>query len=265
MKEFFYELKHDIGANYFTVEEAENLAFPMHMHRCYEIILLREGTMRVRIEKDAYEIEAGDMILVKPNRVHSLESPITDCRCRHKLCIFSPELIAAVSPQLLRYQLTSPVIRNVPAVYRTLFEEIRETAALGGIKGFLYCICDLFCRQLDLSREDLNTGKGDLIRDVLRYVERNIHASCSLARVAEALGYSASYLSRVFNEVVGMPYTTYVRHVKINQACYLLKNTNDSITDIVSRCGYASVATFNHNFKELTKCNPTEYRKKSRH
>ena len=258
MKEFFYELKHDIGADYFTVEEANGFSFPMHMHRCYEIILLGEGSMRVRIEKDEYDLGAGDMVLIKPNRVHSIEASSDS---RHKLCIFSPELIAAVSPQLMGYHLTSPVIRNVPTLYRSAFESITETARIGGIKGFLYSVCDLFCGQLDLSREDVMSGQGHLIRDVLRYVEENIHAPCSLTTTAAALGYSDGYLSRVFNEVVGMPYNAYVRHIKINRACYLLKNTNRSVTDIVSQCGYASATTFNHNFKEQTGVSPTEYRK----
>ena len=61
-----------------------------------------------------------------------------------------------------------------------------------------------------------------------------------------------------------MPFTAYVRHVKINRACYLLKNTNAGVTDIVTQCGFLSVATFNHSFKELTGCSPTEYRRKNR-
>ena len=94
MSEFFYELKHDTGADYFTVEHGQDMSFPLHMHRCFEIILITEGHMRVRIEQESYPLEAGDMILIKPNRVHSLE---TDGSSRHKLCIFSPELIAAVA------------------------------------------------------------------------------------------------------------------------------------------------------------------------
>ena len=260
MKEYFYELKHEIGAEYFTVEEDKDLSFPMHMHRCFELILLLEGSMRVRIEREEYEVFAGDMILIKPNRVHSLETVESS---RHKLCIFSPELIAAVSPQLKKHPLTSPVIRRVPSPYRDLFEGIRESAPIGGIKGFLYCLCDLYCGLLDTAREECSSGKDHLIRDTLRYVEENVDAPCSLTVIAEALGYSDSYLSRVFNEVVGMPLSFYVRQVKINRACYLLKNTRQSVTDIVSQCGYASVATFNHNFNELIGCSPTEYRKRS--
>ena len=82
MKDFFYELKHEITADYFTVEEATDLSFPMHMHRCFEIILLFEGSMRVRIEREEHEILPGDMILIKPNRLHSLETPT---HSRHKL------------------------------------------------------------------------------------------------------------------------------------------------------------------------------------
>ena len=262
MKDFFYELRHDVGADYFAVEEARDFSFAMHMHRCYEIILVREGSMAVKVEREVYEASAGDMVLIKPNRVHSLE---TVGHSRHKLCIFSPELIAAVSPLLKKHPLTSPVLREVGSPYRDLFEAIDESASVGGIKGFLYCLCDLFCKQLDLSREEGSSGKDHLIRDTLRYVEENVHAPCPLSVIAEALGYSESYLSRVFNEVVGMPLSSYVRHVKINRACYLLKNTRLSVTDIVSQCGYATVATFNHNFREQMGCSPTEYRKQKQH
>ena len=261
MKEFFYEGKHDVGADYFTVETGRDFSFPMHMHRCFEIILLTEGSMRVRIEQEVYTLEAGDMILIKPNRVHSLETPLSS---RHRLCIFSPELIAAVSPLLKRHPLTSPVVRGAPYLYHELFASMDGSASVGGIKGFLYCVCDLFCKQLDTSREETLSGRDHLIRDTLRYVEVNMQASCSLASVAAALGYSESYLSRVFGSTVGMSYTAYVRQVKINRACYLLKNTNVSITDVVNQCGYASVATFNHNFKDLTGYSPTDYRKRSR-
>ena len=95
MKEFFYELKHDIGADYFTVEEAESFSFPMHMHRCYEIILLGEGSMHVRIEKSEYVLGAGDMVLIKPNRVHSIESSSDS---RHKLCSKTAKASFALSP-----------------------------------------------------------------------------------------------------------------------------------------------------------------------
>lgn len=261
MNSFFYECKHEISADYFTVEQNRNFSFPMHMHRCYEIILVLEGAMKIRIEMEEYSVGAGDLILIKPNRMHDLR---TEGYSRHKLCIFSPELIAAISGRLTKYTLSSPIIRDLSEPYRALFSEISEEATLSGIKGVLYCLCDLYYRQLDLSLEDTASRNNHLIRNVLQYVENNMNQPCTLESVAENVGYSVSYLSRIFCATVGMPYKNYVRSVKINHACYLLENTEESITHIVSQCGFISVATFNHNFKDITGYSPTEYRRKHR-
>ncbi len=257
MNSAFYELKHEISADYFTVEQNRDFSFPLHMHRCYEIILLLEGRMKITLEKQEYVIEAGDMILIKPNYIHGLK---TDGTSRHILCIFSPELIAAISEPLERYHLTSPIIRNVPALYRTLFENMREDASIGGIKGFLYTVSNRFYAQLDMTAEDPN-GKGKhLLREVFRYVEKNMRGSCSMQELSGELGYSPSYLSRFFYTRVGMPYSDYVRNIKISHACYLLRNTRDSVSEIALQCGYVSSTSFNRNFKQMTGQSPTEYR-----
>ncbi len=260
MNKFFYELKHEIGADYFTLERNRDFSFPLHMHRCYEIILQLEGAMKVRIEKEEYTIAAGDMIFVKPNFIHSLE---TEGAGRHVLCIFAPELIAAISEDLVRYRLLSPVIKNVPRLYRELFEQMREDDSIGRIKGFLYSVSSLFCEQLDFSTEDPYAHGKHLLRDIFRYVDHNMASSCSIPDVGEALGYSPSYLSRFFYTNVGMPYSDYVRNIKISHACYLLRNTRESMASVATRCGYVSSSSFNRNFKQMTGCSPTEYRQKN--
>lgn len=261
MDPFFYENKHEIGADYFKVEQGRDFSFPMHMHRCYELIYVLEGSMEVRIERETYPVSAGEMILIKPNRMHDLR---TSKASRHKLCIFSPELIAAVSGKLTKYRLPSPVLREIPNPHRELFLRVAEDATTAEIKGVLYCLSDLYCRTLDITDEDVSSGNDHLMRNVFLYIENNMHLSCTLEGVAGALGYSASYLSRAFKAAVGISFKSYVRKIKINYACYLLENTEEHITDVVSRCGYASVVTFNHCFKEQVGCSPTEYRRSKR-
>ncbi len=260
MNAVFYELKHEIGADYFTLEENRDFSFPMHMHRCYEIILMLEGSMKVRIEKEEYRIGAGDMIFVKPNHIHSLE---TDESSHHLLCIFSPELIAALSEPLIRYRLPSPVLRQIAPIYRELFCDVREDGNIGRIKGFLYLIAGLFYDQLDFSEEDPAARGKHLLRDIFRYVDENISCSCSILDLAEELNYSPSYLSRFFYTNVGMPYSVYVQNIKISHACYLLRNTDGGIAQIAQQCGYISSSSFNRNFKQLTGCSPTEYKKRN--
>ena len=261
MNNFFYDWDHDVGQDYFAIDSYYDLTFPLHMHRTFELVLCHEGTLKMSVERQEYELKAGDMLFVKSNYVHSTT---TDTSSYATYCIFAPELIGAVSSQFKQHPLTSPVVRNVPSVYRELFKGVDESSSICRIKGLLYSVCELFYGNLDFTREEVLMGRGRLLREVLRYIEKNIHTPCALTTVAEELGYSASYLSRTFNTMVGIPYTAYVRNVRTNRACYLLRNTNDKIANIVSQCGYTSVVTFHHNFKELIGCSPTEYRQRSR-
>lgn len=84
----------------------------------------------------------------------------------------------------------------------------------------------------------------------------------TLEEVSKELEYSSVYLSRFFHENTGMPYHEYARMVKMNHACYLLKNTSESILEVSLRCGYGSLSSFNRSFKQIVGMNPTEYRKK---
>lgn len=262
MSNAFYELKHEIGADYFTVEHNHDFSFPMHMHRCFEIILLLDGAMTVTINKKDYLLTAGDMILVKPNLIHSLKTEQTS---RHVLCIFAPELIAAISDDLIKYLLTSPVIRNIPELYRHLVANANEDMTIGGVKGFLYTVSDLFYKQLDFSKEDTATGKKHLLQRILLYVDENMGQPCSIAELAKHLDYAPSYLSRFFYTNIGMPYSDYVRNIKISHACYLLRNTRASVIDIAAQCGYGAISSFNRNFKQMTNCSPKAYREKNYH
>lgn len=257
MNSAFYELKHEIGADYFTVERNHDFSFPLHMHRCFELILVQEGSMTVTVEKRDYVLVAGDMILVKPNLVHALRTEDTS---RHVLCIFAPELIAAISDELIRYRLSSPVIRGLSDWHRCLFENASEGMNVGGVKGVLYSICDLFYSQLDVTKEDTAAGISRLLQKILLYVDEHMGQPCQIRDLGAFLDYSPAYLSRFFYTNVGISYSDYVRNIKINYACYLLQNTNTDIYHVSKKCGYATQSSFNRSFKQIVGCKPGEYR-----
>ena len=96
MNMVFYEIEHGIGSNHFLYERNTNHSFPLHMHRCYEMVLMLEGEMRIKVDTEEYEMRAGDLLLIKPYRIHSYETD-ADKSSLLLLCVFSDDLIAAVS------------------------------------------------------------------------------------------------------------------------------------------------------------------------
>ena len=67
MNMMFYEIEHDIGMNHFRYMKKTNMSFPLHMHRCYEMMLMLDGEMTMQIDNIKYSLKTGDLILVKPS------------------------------------------------------------------------------------------------------------------------------------------------------------------------------------------------------
>lgn len=260
MQPLLYEIEHGIGTGHFMLYQRQNHVFPMHMHRCYEFVLMLSGQMSMRIEKQEYLLSKGDLVLVKPNRLHSYDSP-EGISGTCLICVFSQDLIAAVAEPLAKYALPSPILRNVPVFYREMFCAMNEDKDLATLKGFLYTISGLFYQMLDTSAEDDVAKDTLLLRDILVYLENHVSEPCTLKGTAQALGYSPAYISRYFAGSVGIPFYSYVQSLKMDRACYLLLNTRDSVLSIAMQCGFPTLSSFNRTFRMTLGTTPREYRK----
>ncbi len=259
MEPLLYEIEHGIGTGHFMLYERENHVFPLHMHRCYELVLMVSGEMYMSIEKKTYLLKEGDLVLIKPNRLHSYDTAKeTGGKCI--ICVFSHDLIAAVSDSLVKYRLTSPLVQNVPSFYRQMFEDMNEDKDIATIKGFLYTMCGLFYQTLDMTAEDDYAKDTILLRDIFIYLENHISEPCTLKGMSEALGYHPAYVSRYFTKNVGISFYAYVQSVKMDRACYLLINTKDSILSIAIQCGFSTLSSFNRTFRLTKELTPREYR-----
>jgi AraC-like DNA-binding protein len=220
------------------------------------------GEMNMRIEKQEYLLKEGDLVLIKPNRLHSYDSPRgSDGKCL--ICVFSNDLIAAVSDSLVKYKLPSPLIHNVSAFHRDMFMGMNESKDIATIKGFLYTVCGLFYQNIDLGTEDDAAKDTILLRDIFVYLENHLSDACTLKGMAEELGYHPAYISRYFTRIVGIPFYAYVQSVKVDRACYLLMNTADSILSIAIQCGFTTLSSFNRTFRLTKGMTPREYRQRA--
>ena len=259
MEPLLYEIEHGIGTEHFMLYERDNHVFPMHMHRCFEFVLMISGQMDMHIEKQKYHLQQGDLMLIKPNRLHSYDSvPYSSGKCL--ICVFSGDLIAAVSESLVKYKLSSPLIHNVSDFHRDMFMQMHESQDIATVKGFLYTMTGLFYRDISIGVEDDTAKDTVLLRDIFVYLENHISEPCTLKETARTLGYHPAYISRYFTKIVGIPFYAYVQSIKTDRACYLLMNTKDSILSISFQCGFTTLSSFNRTFRLIKGMTPGEYR-----
>lgn len=96
---------------------------------------------------------------------------------------------------------------------------------------------------------------------IIRYVDDNLYDFPDIEQVAQALGYSQSYISHIFKEKMGITLQEYICRKKIEASLDLLKYQKNTITQIAMMLNYASVQSFGKAFRKVMGCSPTEYQK----
>jgi two-component system response regulator YesN len=93
------------------------------------------------------------------------------------------------------------------------------------------------------------------------YIINHLADRLSTARIARALRMNPDYLNRVFRKVHGTTMTEYLHRRRLADATKLLRESTDSVAEIASACGYATVAHFRRMFERFNGLSPREYRR----
>ncbi len=120
-------------------------------------------------------------------------------------------------------------------------------------------------REMEIRKiVDRDSIESPLVKSAIAYVCDNISIPCSLNDTAVRLNVSPDYLSRLFHKEVQMTFMQFVRMVKIDYTCVLLKKTDMKVYEIALAAGFRQDKYYCHVFKELMGVTPNQYRKQSK-
>ena len=250
----FYQTKSNLDADALKVERGRDFSFPAHLHGSFELIAVTEGELLVIVDGKKYTLTPGLMLLIFPHQTHELR---TLTHSRHFLCIFSAKLVAAYGSIYQSRLPASGLFAASLAAWRAVLTLSEEMSVLA-VKGILYTVCAEFDRQAVYV--DRKNVEDKLLPRIFDFVEENYKRECTLMLLSEQLSYSYEYLSRYFKEATGLSFTGYVSRYRINEACYLLRNSTHGVLNIAYECGFDSLRSFNRNFKQVLGQTPSEYR-----
>ena len=100
-----------------------------------------------------------------------------------------------------------------------------------------------------------------VVSTAMRMVTMNFDdCKLTLGSIADSLFISKSHLSRLFKQLTGEAFSDYLRNVRLQHACSLLKETEMTIEEIVAHCGLKDIPTFYRSFHNVMKMTPNQYR-----
>lgn len=102
--------------------------------------------------------------------------------------------------------------------------------------------------------------KNSLIYDCQCYIDQHYKEYITVAGIAESIGTSPSYLSRIFKETTGRTIIFTINQKKIEQAKEYLLHTDMKIYEIADALGFENVTYFSHFFKKHTGISPKDFK-----
>ncbi len=124
-------------------------------------------------------------------------------------------------------------------------------------------ICHLLQELIDGFMELMFFKKdnGNLhVRKALQSIASNYNRHITLSEIAEEIGLSDNYLSALFKKTVGISFSEFLNHVRVEESKQLLISTDYSLAEIAVAVGFPDQSYFSKVFKSVTGLTPGSFR-----
>lgn len=99
----------------------------------------------------------------------------------------------------------------------------------------------------------------DRINKVKEFSQSNYARAITIDMIANHVGMNRSSFCTFFKKATGQTYITYLNKLRVDRACYLLREGKFSITEVCYMVGFNDVPYFNRCFKNNRGMSPKDY------
>lgn len=255
--------------------------FPRHTHNYVEMIYMCSGQTTHMIDGTRLTLHTGELLLLNQHASQEiLPAGREDIAVNF---IILPEFfdqtltMLGSEPGLLRdfvvgclQSLNSPVsflhfkvadvlpVQNlVENLVWTIIHGVQNKRLMNQVTmGLLFL---QLLNHMDKLETSDNSYEQEILMNVFQYIEEH-YRDGSLTALANQLNCEFTWLSKTVKRLTGSTYTDLVQKKRLNQACFLLRSTALSVTDISMAVGYDNFSYFHRIFKKELGISPRAYR-----
>ena len=104
--------------------------------------------------------------------------------------------------------------------------------------------------------------KNSQLEKITEFIDRNLNNDVSLLDLAEYMGLSTSYVSKLFKTLANQNFKTYVNMRRIEMAKQIMRTErNIKVSEVAARIGCNNTVTFNRMFQKYTGMTPGQFQK----
>ena len=102
----------------------------------------------------------------------------------------------------------------------------------------------------------------DIIAGAKNYIQEHFREDIDRDTIAATAYITPNYLSKRFRTEMGMNLREYINQLRVEEAKRLLLTTNDTVSEIASKVGYANISYFSTVFRKQCGMSPIDWRDK---
>lgn len=231
------------------------------LHHRFVLICALRTAVTVCVDNQNVRLEAGHALLVFPFQFHHYVEPGAE---RLSWLFITFELAEAESLGGLRFR----PFRLTPRLQALAAElvEAYETERAAELPVLLLALLLARVRRLgpDAKAEPAaNPAVPALVLRVNQLAQRP-DGRPGLQEIARALGISPSHLRARFRASCGVSLGRHLRHLRLEQACGLLRLGPQRVSEVAEQCGFSSIYSFSRAFRLAYGVSPLAYRHSGR-
>ena len=270
--------------------ELEEYVGVLHKHNFIEIVYVVSGCATHIIGDREYPVKRGDVSIINPDEAHAFMS---DKNSEEKFVaydlMFTPDFLGSSSPAgddfsklansflfyslfpesgdfKERFNLIADCGYEISSIFEKIYDEYKaeRRSYVNLIRLYVAEIVIRLSRKLEAEEENrITPAQKQLVMETVRYIEQNYSIKINADEIASKLFFNKNYISRLFRKETGLSIHEFVRNIRMKETCKRLENTNDTISDIASDCGFNDMKSFYQMFKAYTGKTPKAYRDSS--
>ena len=245
-----------------------------HFHPYYEMYFMEEGSCKFFVKENVYSLNTGDFLLIPPGELHLASYDQEGFHDRYTvyfdLEMFPPSLFPYLPFRM--EDTLAPLHSNIREDFRSdiflilarMLEAFRMNTEYGDLLNeHLFPLLMMFLSRhtspIEAGKQQTETERS--MAKATRYLAAHYKEAITLEDAAAVAGFSPSYYSRKFKEIVGISFREYLTHLRLREASMLLRNSSLSVREISDSCGFTSANYFGDVFKSMYHTSPREYRR----
>lgn len=266
----------------FFIEQLENESYEtkLHMHDCFQIVILKHGSLVHSISGKKEKMLRGDIFIVPPYTPHLLipdEKKTIYYNISFLKTLYHEELSNTKMIRNLLFSLETT--KNVVPKFSPMYEDIYLCESSRGkmriefqncrpgreeiIVNCLTTVLSLIARMYIKCESDIvpeYEKKIQTMNKCIFYAESHYDEPIPLEKIVKMSAMSRATFCTMFKEMTGMTFNEYLNKKRIERVQSIIREGSD-ISAAAFSSGFKEFSTFYRNFVKFTGVSPSEFKK----